>query len=132
MIQSKYNPYATPEALEQAYRDAGSTRALGTALGVSGATVRYWLDRAGIPRKPRGGPNNPRGNRKHSPPPPNPFKAAQQAQAFYEQAGGENAIARHFGVSQKLVRKWLDKFEVVRFKPGNRPKGITTPTQGGA
>lgn len=130
MVRSKYNPYATPEALERAYRETGSIRILAKQCDVSPGTLRMWLKSAGIERKGPGGPNNPRGARKSGPVPQNPFNSTKQAQACYNALGSENAVAREYGVAQRTAQVWLNRWEVKRFPRGNRPKGMTTPNMG--
>jgi hypothetical protein len=51
--------------LAAAYHEAGSTTRLAERCGVVHSTVISWMERRGIPRKPRGGANNPNGRRKN-------------------------------------------------------------------
>jgi len=88
----------SPAALRRLYEQQRLVPAeIGERVGVSGRTVRAWLQRLGIPLRPQ-----PERRRRHLPPTP-----AQLRRRYLADGWSIGQLAAHYGVSASTVRRWL-------------------------
>jgi transposase len=83
---------------------------IGERVGVSGRTVRAWLQRLGIPLRPQ-----PERRRRHLPPTP-----AQLRRRYLADGWSIGQLAARYGVSPATVRRWLQDAGIPRRPPGGR------------
>jgi transposase len=81
---------------------------IGERLGVSGRTVRTWLQQLDIPLRPQ-----PERRRRYRPPPP-----AQLRRRYSEDGLTAGQLAARYRVSASTVRRWLEDAGIPR-----RPRG---------
>ena len=83
---------------------------IGERVGVSGRTVRAWLQRLGIPLRPQ-----PERRRRHLPPTP-----AQLRRRYLADGWSIGQLADRYGVSTSTVRRWLQDAGIPRRLAGRR------------
>jgi len=83
---------------------------IGERVGVSGRTVRAWLQQLGIPLRPR-----PERRRRHRPPTPTQLRRRYLADGL-----STGQLAARYGVSASTVRRWLQDAGIPRRLAGRR------------
>jgi transposase len=83
---------------------------IGERVGVSGRTVRAWLQRLGIPLRPQ-----PERRRRHLPP-----TQAQLRRRYVANGWSIGRLADRYEVSASTVRRWLKDAGIPRRLPGGR------------
>jgi transposase len=98
----------SPAELRRLYQQQRLVPAeIGERVGVSGRTVRAWLQQLGIPLRPR-----PERRRRHLPPTP-----AQLRRRYLADGLTTAQLAAHYSVSVSTVRRWLDDAGIRRRLP---------------
>jgi transposase len=85
---------------------------IGERVGVSGRTVRTWLQQLGVPLRPKH-----ERRRRHLPPTP-----AQLRRRYLADDLSIGQLAAHYGVSASTVRRWLKNAGIPGRPPGGRSK----------
>jgi transposase len=85
---------------------------IGERVGVSGRTVRAWLQRLGIPLRPQ-----PERRRRHLPPTP-----AQLRRRYVANGWSIGQLADRYRVSASTVRRWLDNAGIPRQPAGRHSR----------
>jgi len=85
---------------------------IGERVGVSGRTVRAWLQQLGIPLRPRA-----ERRRRHRPPTP-----AQLRRRYLTDGLSIGQLAARHGVSASTVRRWLKDAGIPRRLPGGQSR----------
>jgi uncharacterized protein YjcR len=83
---------------------------IGERVGVSGRTVRAWLQQLGIPLRPRA-----ERRRRHLPPTP-----AQLRRRYLADGLSIGQLANRYGVSASTVKRWLKDAGIPRRPPGGQ------------
>jgi len=103
----------SPAALRRLYEQQRLVPAeIGERVGVSGRTVRTWLQRLGIPLRPQ-----PERRRRHRPPTP-----AQLRRRYLADGLSIGQLAARYGVSASTVRRWLKDAGIPRRPAGGRSR----------